>query len=418
MRIIADLHIHSKYSRATSKQMDVANLDIWAKKKGIDLMATGDFTHPKYLAELRKELTEWHSGIFVKKENSHGTKFILSTEISCIYKDKEKTRRLHLLILAPNFASVEKLNETLTAMGCNLKSDGRPIIGLSAKRLAQICFDIDENFLIIPAHAWTPWFALFGSKSGYDSLTDCFEELSDKIFAIETGLSSDPKMNWRWSHLDKFAFISNSDAHSPLNIGREANIFDLQNFDYEEVYQIIKNNDRQKFLCTIEFFPEEGKYHFDGHADCLFSCSPDDAQKKYANHCPKCGKELILGVDHRIFDLADRAVDFVDEKRVPFRNSVPLLEIIAEAQNKKKTAKSVMNEYEKMLENFSEFNILLDLPITEVKRIGGSRVAEGISRVRSGQIFVKPGYDGIYGEVKIFTKSEQTKFSEKQSQMF
>jgi len=394
--------------------MDVANLDLWAKKKGIDLIATGDFTHPKYLAELKNDLKSEGNGFFVKKENSFGTKFILSTEISCIYKDKDKTRRVHVLIYFPNLEDVEKLNETLTKFGCNIKSDGRPIIGLSVKKLAQICFDIDERCVFVPAHAWTPWFAIFGSKSGYDSLEECFEELTPKIFAIETGLSSDPQMNWRLSKLDNISLISNSDAHSPLNLGREANVFDLKDLTYDNLWQAVKDRDKKSFLYTIEFFPEEGKYHFDGHANCEFSCSPDEAKKKYHNLCPKCGKDLILGVDHRVFDLADREIGFKNENRVAFKSLVPLVEIIAEANNKKKSSKIVLRKYAEMIKNDSEFSILLDLSITEIMKISDERTAEGVRRVREGKLSVNPGYDGIYGVVKIFSEKEQIVWKEQQ----
>jgi uncharacterized protein (TIGR00375 family) len=442
MRVIADLHIHSKYSRATSPQMEVGTLDLWAKKKGIDLVATGDFTHPLYLKELKEKLEEDGSGLLKLKdgrtkermngrtcddtENVKETKFILSTEISCIYKDKEKTRRLHLLILAPDFATVDKINSILEEKKCNLRSDGRPIIGLSAKNLAQICFEANGKTLVIPAHAWTPWFAIFGSKSGYDSMAECFEELTPNIYAIETGLSSDPAMNWRLSALDNITLISNSDAHSPANLGREANVFDLEKFDYNEIYEIIcakgasasggKNRDQKNFLYTIEFFPQEGKYHFDGHRDCKFVCSPQES-KKIKNICPVCKKELVLGVDHRVADLADRELGFEPANAIPYKSLVPLKEIIAESLNKNISSKAVEALYEKILEQKTEFEILLDLNREEIDRLAGETISEAIRRVRLGKVTAQTGYDGEFGVVKIFSDEEKEKFSPAQNKL-
>ena len=434
MRVIADLHIHSKYSRATSPQMEVISLDFWAKKKGIDLVATGDFTHPGYLKELKGKLEEDRSGLLSTKfeaqsaskisnskfkiqDKEKDVKFILSTEISCIYKDKEKTRRLHLLILAPDFQTVDKINSALEQKKCNLRSDGRPIIGLSAKNLAQICFEANEKTLVIPAHAWTPWFAIFGSKSGYDSMEECFEELTPNIYAIETGLSSDPAMNWRLSVLDKITLISNSDAHSPRNLGREANVFDLEKFTYDEIYEIIKNKDQKKFLYTIEFFPQEGKYHFDGHRDCKFVCSPR-ASKKLKNICPICKKELVLGVDHRVEILADRELGFAPNGAISYKSLVPLKEIIAECLQKNKNAKAVDVCYEKLLEQKTEFEILLELNREEIEMISNETVGEAIMRVRAGKVTAQPGYDGEFGVIKIFTEQEIKKNLPAQNKLF
>lgn len=428
MRVIADLHIHSKYSRATSPAMQVDKLAPWAKKKGIDILATGDCFHPAYFLELKEKLIEDGSGLLRLKETREagcatrnarrGTRFILSGEISCIYKDKEKTRRLHILILAPDFNTVEKISQELVRRGCNLKSDGRPIIGLSAKELARICFGANEKTLVIPAHAWTPWFAVFGSKSGYDSLEECYEELTPNIYAIETGLSSDPAMNWRLSGLDRITLVSNSDAHSAVNLGREANVFDLQDFTYDEIFQIIKNKDPQKFLYTIEFFPQEGKYHFDGHRVCKFVCSPIES-KRFKNSCPKCKKELVLGVDHRVDDLADRAVGFQPAAAIPFKSIVPLREIIMECLGKNKGAKAVVEKYDEIIERgASEFNILLDLTRAEIEKIAGPLMAEAIMRMREGKIFAQPGYDGEYGVIKVFSESEIKKSRANQQAMF
>lgn len=428
MRAIADLHIHSKYSRATSPQMEVGTLDLWARKKGIGILATGDFTHPTYLKELKEKLVEDGSGLLSLRTSNGAikqwsnkatlqTKFVLTAEISCIYKDKDKTRRLHILILAPDFATVDKINSALEKRKCNLRSDGRPIIGLSAKQLAQICFEANEKTLVIPAHAWTPWFAIFGSKSGYDSIQECFEELTPNIYAIETGLSSDPAMNWRLSALDNITLISNSDAHSPRNLGREANVFDLNEFTYNEIFEIIKNKDKKKFLYTIEFFPQEGKYHFDGHRDCKFVCSPDES-RKLKNICPVCKKELVLGVDHRVQDLADREVGSKPGGAIPFKSLVPLQEIITECLQKNKSAKQVGEWYEKMIEQKTEFEILLDLKRDEISAISNELISEAIERVRAGQVEARPGYDGEFGVIKIFSEQEIKKFSPKQNELF
>jgi uncharacterized protein (TIGR00375 family) len=434
MRIIADLHIHSKYSRATSKQMEPTTLALWARKKGINLIATGDFTHPRYLSELKSALIEDGSGFLeVKKSTSpvtsspvtqspgrpaSETKFVLSGEISCIYKDKEKTRRIHILILIPDFETADKIIATLEKYKCNLKSDGRPIIGLSAKKLAEICFAANEKTLVIPAHVWTPWFAVFGSKSGYDSLEECFEELTPKIFAIETGLSSDPAMNWRLSSLDNISLISNSDAHSPANLGREANVFDFKHFSYEELYETLKNKDKKKFLYTIEFFPEEGKYHYDGHATCKFVCSPSESVKM-KNICPVCKKELVLGVDHRVVALADRVVGFIPENKISYKSLVPLQEIIAECLQRKRGGKGGNAYYETMIERGeNEFNILLNLSREEIKTISDERIAEAIMRIRDRKVIPQPGYDGIYGIIRVFTEEEKKTMQPMQSKLF
>ena len=419
MRTIADLHIHSKYSRATSPQMEVVTLAVWASKKGIGVMATGDFTHPQYLKELKEKLTEDGSGLLVLRQaqNDNPVRFILSGEISCIYKDKDKTRRQHVCLLVPDFETVDKINAELNKLGCNLKSDGRPIIGLSAKRLAQICFEANEKTLVIPAHIWTPWFSLFGSKSGYDSIEECYEELTPHIYAVETGLSSDPEMNWRLSALDNLTMLSNSDAHSPKNIGREANVFDLEEVNYDEIYNIIKTKDLKKFLYTIEFYPQEGRYHFDGHSKCKFVCTPQESKNKHKNICPVCKKELVLGVEHRVDDLADRKLGFRPKNATPFKSLVPLQEIIAECYQKGKLTKTVQTVFEEMLEKKTEFEILLDLTRKEIELISSEIIAEAIIRVREGKVYTQPGYDGEYGTVKVFDETDINKQLQKNKQV-
>ena len=427
MQIISDLHIHSKYSRATSPKMEPEILSLWAKKKGIDLIATGDITHPKYLSELREKLVEDGSGFlklrdvnqvpakgwsaFGRNRENLGTKFILSGEISSIYKQGDKCRRVHTLILAPDFKTVEKINSELTKLGCNLKSDGRPIVGLSAKNLAQICFEANEKTMVIPAHIWTPWFSVFGSKSGFDTLEECYEELAPQIFAAETGLSSDPQMNWRLSQLDRITLISNSDAHSPAMIGREANVFEFNEFTYEELYQTLKTQDQKKFSYTIEFYPQEGKYHADGHRACNVSLTPEESLK-HRNICPICKKELVLGVDHRVAELADRELGYKPQNKITYKSLIPLNEIIGECLQVGKTSKKVQALYEQIVERGgNEFNVLLNLTREEIIAISNSLIAEAIMRLRDNKVHRVAGYDGVYGVIKVFAPGELAKKS-------
>lgn len=403
MRLIADLHIHSKYSRACSQQLTPETIDLWCRYKGINLVGTGDFTHPRWLTELKNSLIEAETGLYKIKNSSSDTRFLLTSEISCIYSQGGKTRRLHICVLAPNFETVDKIIADFDRRGFNLRSDGRPIIGLSAKNLAETILNIEPRCLVIPAHAWTPWFAVFGSKSGFDSLQECFEEMTPHIYAIETGLSSDPPMNWQLSALDGITLISNSDAHSPANLGREANVFDIEpnKLSYDEIYEIIKTKNKKKFLYTIEFFPEEGKYHFDGHADCKYSAHPAES-KKQKNICPICKKELTLGVLHRVNDLADRAEkDISADKHVPYKNLIPLQEIIAAAFGVNKNSRKVQAEYLNLAKNNSEFEILLDLNGDALKKITGEEIAEKIIEMREGKIKIEPGYDGVFGKISI-----------------
>jgi uncharacterized protein (TIGR00375 family) len=400
MKFIADFHIHSKYSRATSPAMDLENLDRWAKIKGIKVLGTGDFTHPKWFGELKGKLEPAEPGLFKLKNDNESTRFLFTSEISCIYSKSGKVRKIHIIIFAPSFEAVEKINTQLELVG-NLKADGRPILGLDAKELAKIVLEADKNCLIVPAHAWTPWFAIFGSKSGFDSIEECFGDYSKHIFAIETGLSSDPKMNWRLSQLDKITLISNSDAHSPQKLGREANVFNTE-LSYDAIIQAIKKRDKTKFLYTIEFFPEEGKYHYDGHASCGLSCSPVES-KKHNNICPRCGKSLVIGVLNRVEKLADRPEGFVPKNSVPFKNLIPLQEVIAGALGISVISKEVSRHYNNLIKNIgNEFKILLDAKKEEIEKVSLPEIADGIVKMREGKVFIEPGYDGIYGRIKIF----------------
>ena len=409
MKFIADFHIHSKYSRATSKDMDLENLDKWAKIKGIKVLGTGDFTHPEWLKSLKENLRLAEPGLFKFKKNDSGTRFVLTSEISCIYSKKNRVRKVHIVIIAPSFDVVEKINTHLGWIG-NLKSDGRPILGLDAKELAKIVLDASKDCLVVPAHIWTPWFAMFGSKSGFDSIEECFEEYSKHIYSVETGLSSDPSMNWRLSALDKITLISNSDAHSPQKIGREANVFDTE-LSYEAISRAIKEKNPKEFLYTIEFFPQEGKYHYDGHRNCDIRLSPQES-KKYNNVCPTCGKPLTIGVMNRVEALADRKEGFKPENAIPFKSLIPLTEIIAESLGVTVASKKVDLEYKNLIKKLSnEFNILLDVSKEGLVSATLPEIAEGIIRVREGKVFITPGYDGVFGKISIFSKGEQKSLS-------
>jgi uncharacterized protein (TIGR00375 family) len=413
MRFIADLHVHSHYSRATSKDMSPEGIGKWAQLKGITVIGTGDFTHPGWLKELNEKLEPTGSGLFTLKKEYQADDvpgsckadvyFILSAEISCIYGKDGKTRKIHSIILAPDFASAARLNLALSKIG-NLNADGRPILGLDAKELLKITLDAIPDAMYIPAHAWTPHFSVFGAASGFDSLEECYEELAPHIHAIETGLSSDPLMNWRLSALDRITLVSNSDAHSAAKIGREANIFDTQ-ISYPAMMDAIKT--RKGFLGTIEFFPEEGKYHYDGHRDCGVSLSPQETiHHDYL--CPVCGKKLTVGVMHRVEKLADRDNGFRPEGSPGYTNIIPLPEIIAEALKVGVNTKKVDALYFPLLEKLgNEFRILMDVPLDDIERACSPLIREAIARMRAGNVHIAPGYDGEYGKVRIFEEVER-----------
>ncbi|MCK9430194.1 MAG: endonuclease Q family protein [Candidatus Omnitrophica bacterium] len=412
MEFIADFHIHSKYSRATSRDMDVKHLAEWAKLKGVTLMGTGDFTHHLWLEELKHTLEDCGNGLY----KHAGIYFMLTAEVSSIYSKNGRTYRIHNLIFSPSFKSVDKINERLGRIG-NLASDGRPILGLDAAELARIVFDIDENCMIVPGHIWTPWFSVFGSMSGFDKIEDCFEAQTEKIFALETGLSSDPTMNWRLSALDRFTLISNSDSHSPSRIGREANVFNCE-LDYKTIREVLKTKDKKRFLYTIEFFPEEGKYHFDGHRLCGIRWSPQET-KAHNGKCPKCGKNVTVGVANRVEKLADRAEGFVPDNAIPFKNLVSLDQIIAETKGVAKTSVGVERDYRSYLVNFgTEFDILMRASREDLSKKLPVKVVEGIMRMRTGRINIKPGYDGEYGIISIFDKDEPEAKHEQQLDLF
>ncbi len=414
MKYVADLHIHSKFSRATARDMTLDTLAYWAKIKGIDLLATADFTHPEWLFLIKEKLEPSGNGFFRLKnilppENENlksfpvspnEISFILSTEISFIYSKNGKVRKIHILILAPDFKSVDTINSKLAGIG-NLRSDGRPILGMDAKEFVKMVSLNCPRCVVIPAHIWTPWFSLFGANSGFDAIEECFEEMTPFIFALETGLSSDPAMNWRLSCLDKYALVSNSDAHSPSKIGREANVFDTD-FSYDGLVEALKKKDPENFLYTIEFFPEEGKYHFDGHRRCNVAFSPQETIQ-HRNICPQCRRKLTVGVMHRVEDLADRDPIDLPQNRVPYKNLIPLNELIAQAVDKTAGCKSVWDSYFRFIHEFgNERRILMEIPVTELSQISPERVGIGVERMRKGQVKIAPGHDGTFGKINLF----------------
>ena len=403
MKLIADLQIHSRFSRATSPAITIANLEKYARLKGINLLGTGDFTHPKWLAELKNELKEDGSGILT---SSSGFNFVLQGEISNIYTQDGKARRVHTLLLARNFEIVEQINQALLKKG-RLDYDGRPMFGFSCIELAEMMKQIDDGIEIIPAHAWTPWYGIFGSMSGFDSVEECFKDQAKHIHAIETGLSSDPSMNWRISSLDKYTLLSSSDAHSfwPWRLGRECNIFDIE-LTYNDLLKAVKT--KKGFVETIEMWPHEGKYHYTGHRNCNVCLSPKEALK-LKNICPKCRKPLTVGVAQRVEALADREEGFVLKNAVPFRNIISLSEVIAGTIGEKVESRKVWEEYYKLVNEFgNEFNVLLDTEESKLRKTTTEKIADNIIKNRSQKIQFKPGYDGVYG-IPIFGEKEVIK---------
>lgn len=405
MRIVADLHIHSRYSRACSQEMEVSTLARWARIKGVNLLGTGDFTHPLYFAELKAKLETADGGLLRLKGDREGPYFVPTVEVCNIYHQTGRLRKIHTLIVAPSLEVVEKINYKLRSWG-NLSADGRPTFTSPVKDLAKLVLDLSPESLLIPAHAWTPWFSVFGSNSGFDSLEECFQEEAKNIYAIETGLSSDPAMNWRLSALDRITLISNSDAHSPRKIAREANVFDCAP-TYQNIAQVLKGYDPKGFLFTIEFFPEEGKYHYDGHRNCGVAWSPAET-KRHKALCPVCGAKVTVGVMHRVDDLADREEGTTPQRAVPAKHLVPLEEILAQALEARPGTKTVDREYERLTGLFgSELQILLDVEEEELKKNSLSRVWEGILKVRRGEVKVEPGYDGVYGKISLPPSKEE-----------
>ncbi len=421
MEYIADLHTHSPYSRATSKGSTLAGLYGWAKLKGINLVASGDFTHPTWFSTLKEQLEPAEPGLFRLKSEAavssplpeltlsqSPVRFLLSAEVSCIYKRHGKVRKVHNLLYVPDFASAERVNRRLAAIG-NIVSDGRPILGLDSRDLLEILLEEAPDGFLVPAHAWTPWFSIFGSRSGFDSVEECFGDLASHIFALETGLSSDPAMNRLISGLDRYALISNSDCHSPSKLGREANLFDT-GFDYFSLRAAIRGNSRGGFRGTVEFFPEEGKYHYDGHLDCNVCLDPIES-RKLGDICPVCRKPLTVGVHHRVMDLADREEPLFAADSPKVFSLIPLPEMLGEILGCGSATKGVLLQYAKALSLFgSEFELLLRTPESDIEPVA-PLLAEAIRRVRSGNVIRQPGYDGRFGVIRAFGEGELGKKS-------
>ncbi len=445
MQIVADLHLHSRYSRAVSQKMDLSEIVSWAEKKGIGLVATGDWMHPVWFKEITTQLKETQPGIFALKEKESQVRFILSVEVASIYSQGVgKVRRVHNLIFSPSIAASEKLIKELTKRGAKLMSDGRPIVGISSKDLLALCLEVDPNFIFVPAHAWTPWYGIYGSQSGFDSLHEAFGDLEKYVYAVETGLSSDPLMNWQIKELENKSILSFSDAHSGPKLGREATVFTSsvkKKFTYDDIAGAIKKvpGGLLKIGYTIEFFPEEGKYHWSGHRICQIRYSPHEVKEK-GLICPVCKRPLTIGVENRVLDLAHRQPDdqklhlaknsagttFVydaNKKRVPFVSLIPLLEILLEVHNNSPTKS--LAAYEALTTTLgTEFDILMKKPYDEINSFGGDRLAQAIQTVRERQAFVDPGYDGVFGKVKIFpedsgaTAQKNTQDQERQLGLF
>ncbi len=430
MRTIADLQLHSKFSRAVSKDMVLPQICAWTRRKGMGLVATGDWTHPLWMKEIKNNLVETGSGFLkLKHAASNDPLFLLATEVSCIYSQAGKGRRVHTLIWVPTLAAADRINKEMTKQGCNLLSDGRPIIGLTSMQVAELVLAIEPNALIMPAHAWTPWFGVYGSMSGFDSLEEAYGSYAKYIYAVETGLSSNPAMNWRIAELDHRSIVSFSDAHSGAKLGREATVFELKEMTYASLFDAIKGSAASKILYTIEFFPEEGKYHWSGHRSCNIRWSPSETAL-HGTACPVCGKSLTQGVEQRVSELALRSesdLKLRDERlgegfassvritksglfpdRPGYTSLVPLIEIIAECMRSPVTSPKVQATYTKLTDALGgEFAVLLATSHNDIVKIAGERVAIGIDKVRKGDIVIDPGYDGVFGIVKLWREDEE-----------
>ncbi len=393
MRVVCDLHLHSKYSRATSKDMDVDNLSLWAQRKGISVVGTGDFTHPLWLRELKAKLQPAEPGLFRYGQ----ARFLLTAEVSNVYAQDGKLRKVHSILLSPSFEVCERIQAVLGRFG-NLLADGRPTLTISCAKLVEYVMEISPDCMVIPAHAWTPWFSVFGSQSGFDDLESCFGDQLPHVRAVETGLSSDPPMNWRCSFLDRVTLVSFSDAHSPSKLGREATVLDCE-LSYPAVVEALRAG---RVAYTIEFFPQEGKYHYDGHRACGVRWPPR-ITREHGGRCPRCGRPVTVGVLHRVESLADRGEGAPPPGRPGYRSLIPLEEVLAEALGQGLGTARVRDEYLKLVGRFGdELRILEQVPLDELERATHPRVAEGIRRMREGRVYIEPGYDGEFGRVHLF----------------
>jgi uncharacterized protein (TIGR00375 family) len=421
MRVIADLHIHSRFSRATSQKMNIDEITRFARIKGLNLVGTGDFTHPKWLEELKEKLVEIpDTNLYgYAKDPKSPVRYIITNEVSTIFTFENEVKKIHHVILTPSLETAVQINERLAQYG-NLAADGRPTLDMNAPQLVEEVMEVSKDNVVIPAHAWTPWFSLFGAFSGFNRVEDCYQDMTKHIFALETGLSSDPPMNWRLSALDKYALVSNSDSHScwPWRIGREANVFELKEMAYTTVVNAIRKKDKQKFKFTIETIPAYGKYHWTGHRNCNISLSPQEAIK-FGNRCPVCRRRLTKGVEQRVEELADRTMGFKPEGAIDYIHLLPLSEILATVLgDSSPSTTKVWDAYNRLIKKFSnEYNVLIDVPEEEMIETVDSKIAEAIIRVREGKVKVIPGYDGVYGRLMIFEETrEKESLSEKISQ--
>jgi len=411
LRVIADLHIHSRFSRATSQSMNISEISRFAKIKGLKLVGTGDFTHPKWYNELSQELAEdSDTNLYVSvKHPQSPIRYMLTAEVCTIYSVDEKSRKIHHVIFTPNLETATQINDRLKHYG-NLEIDGRPILKMTSPQLVEEVMRVSDENEVVPAHVRTPWFSLFGAFSGFDTIEDCYEDMTKYIHALETGLSSDPPMNWRLSTLDNFTLISNSDCHSfwPWRIGREANVFELQQLTYIEVIDTLRKKDNKRFNYTIETNPSYGKYHWTGHRNCNVSLPPREA-KKYGNHCPVCGRKLTRGVAQRIEELADRPEEYIPENPIGYKRLLPLSEIITAVLGVSYPgAKKVWTIYNLLVTKFEdEYTVLMDASEEEMNMIIDAKIAEAIVRVREEKAHVIPGYDGVYGRLVIFDEKQE-----------
>ena len=416
MRVIADFHIHSRYSRATSEKMSIQEITRFAKMKGLNLLGTGDFTHPKWLEELKKDLIEIQDSNLYKsvKNPESPVYYIITGEVATIFPFEGSVKKIHHVILTPSMETAEQINDRLTPYG-NLATDGRPTLNMTAPQLVEEIMQVSNENMVIPAHAWTPWFSLFGAFSGFNRMEDCYQDTTKHIYALETGLSSDPPMNWRLSSLDKYALVSNSDSHShwPWRIGREANVFELEQVTYQNMVDAIRKKDPEHFKFTIETDPAYGKYHWTGHRNCKVSLSPQEAIK-FGNRCPVCRRNLTKGVEQRVEELADRPVGFKPANAIGYMHLLPLSEIIATVLSVAyPSVQKVWDVYNTLVARFGdEYSVLIGASLDEMSKIVEPRIAEAIVRVREEKIKVSPGYDGVYGQLVLF-EEQQEKIPEK-----
>ena len=418
MRLIADFHTHSRFAMACSPRITIRGMETSAYEKGIGLLSTGDFTHGQWLAELKANLEPiGDTGLFRIKGSDSNVRFILGGEVSTIFEGTDKrTKKIHNMIALPDFESVDSLRDALKKYG-SLESDGRPQLSMSAAQLVEDVFRISNDAFVFPAHAWTPYFGVLGSISGFDSIKDAYEDQEKRIFALETGLSSDPAMNWRVSALDKYALLSNSDMHSLPKLGREANVFELDEkyITYKGIIKTIRDRDTKRFKRTLEFYPEEGKYHFDGHRECGFSVDPTNSN---VSVCRVCGKKLVVGVMHRVNDLADRQVGFRPKEMIPYTSLVPLLEVIAYAMRKSTFSPAVESQYRKLLGLGKEFDVLIETDIGAIRENSSEEIARAIENVRNGKITIVPGYAGVFGELELLNRKPKRADPSRQRGLF